>query len=291
MERFHLRIWGENNGLTPTGGGQPSLPSRHSSISNVLSRHLHGRIHWALRALKKFDALVFDLGSHIKKLNQLLAESQKAKAQKDKERVSIVLVDSVTNQPMLELLLAAVKAAPTNCQTRVRVKSKAMSTDLAWSSPAIGYIFSLRPTLSSFTSPEAYSDMKRFVTMKKMGSEAMYVFERKDFDRNISHDDKEKLVERIQRLVMLFSKPKKPVFRTLVAEGCIHDPSQSCWCMVFQLPALPSPASTASRFPPPREPVSLLSSSPGEGEVLAASRTKTCAGQRTLRYPIRALFQ
>ncbi|PHH93307.1 hypothetical protein CDD83_8006 [Cordyceps sp. RAO-2017] len=338
MERFRLLIWGENSGLTPAGGGQPSLPGRLLSISDVLSRYLDGissllqdadvlrdryglaetdaqptssarvkallqrmqrtipssgfdsgggkvrldraigeldlgktkapspssasrLFRWAVRDLAKFNGLVVDLAGRITKLSQLLTESQQLKAQEDNERVNIMLVDGAADQSTLDFLMAAVKTAPPASSTRFRVESKAISSDLAWASPDVPYTSSLQPTcsLSQFILLEAHTDMKRFVTMKREADpKAVYLFERKDFDRNISHADKAKLMARIQRLVLLLSKPKTPAFRTPAAEGCISDPSRSCWWMVFRLPVLPSPVVTAPQLSSP-EPVSLLS--------------------------------
>ncbi|PFH57721.1 hypothetical protein XA68_14649 [Ophiocordyceps unilateralis] len=338
MERFRLHIWGENSGLTPPGGGPPSLSSRLLSISDVLARYLEGigcllkdadvlrdryglaetraqptgstrvkdllekmqksipsgevrveeaignldveqnkkkkkkkkksassassLFRWAVRDLDKFDGLVDDLASRITQISQLLTESQQLKAQEDNERVSIVLVDSVADKPTLDFLLAAVKTEPKTSSTRFRIESKAISTELPWSWPHVRYpsSSSLQPRLSDFLLPDAYSSRKRFLTRRKRGSESgvVYLFECKQFEANISHDDKERLVGRLQLLVMLLSKPKTAAFHTPVAEGCINDASSFCWWMVFRLSVPPLPVSTGPQLTS-LEPLSLLS--------------------------------
>ncbi|RDA88172.1 hypothetical protein CP532_6811 [Ophiocordyceps camponoti-leonardi (nom. inval.)] len=384
MERFRLKIWGENSGLTAAGGGPASLSARLLSVSDVLARYLDSissllkdadvlrdrygltetkarptssarvkalldkmqksilssrvvdeeeaeaeeegegededegenivtsqsdvamggldierktapssggfkRFRWAVRDLSKFEGLIDDLAGRISQLSQLLSESQQLKTREDNERVNIVLVDSVDNQQTLDFLLEAVRTAPRTSSTRFRVESKAISADLCWScSPRVlPYASSsssslLQPSLSDFLLPDGYSSMKRFVTNKvnnnnnnnnnNPGSdkEIVYLFERKDFDPNISHKDKDRLVSRLRLLVMLLSKPKTAAFRTPLAEGCINDDSHFCWWMVFRLPsprkkeeaiasAEPAPLSLSSllqpksRFRPPLE--------------------------------------
>lgn len=334
MERYRLQIWGENSGLVPTDGEEPSLPERLLPIVDVIRRHLDDitdsfqdaetlsgryglnetdslpttsdkvsrlvermqrsirtsgsrfkpssdqagrlsgddfgdldladprrtstwkRLRWAVNDLKKFDELVISLGERISKLNMLLTESQQQKVREADERVNIVLVDSVLDQASLDLLLNAVKNAPVTSPKRSMVESKALATDLSWSPPP-SYTMSPSPlSLSTFVLPEGFETMKRFVTTKT-SSESPYLLERKDFDPNITPDDKAKLVQRIQRLVMLLSRPKTCDFRTPWAEGCINDPSRYCWWMVLKLPEAPSPASKASLLPFPPSPVSL----------------------------------
>ncbi|RCI16451.1 hypothetical protein L249_2478 [Ophiocordyceps polyrhachis-furcata BCC 54312] len=331
MERFRLKIWGENSGLTPPGGGPASLSTRLTSISDVLARYLDGissllkdadvlrdrygltetkaqptssarvkglldkmqrsmlpsrtdqggdedeeeegdvddeaiggldlerktapssggfrRFRWAVRDLGKFEGLIDDLAGRISQLVQLLSESQQLKTQEDNERVNIVLVDSVDNQQTLDFLLEAVRTAPRTSPTRFRVESKAISADLAWTCVPYASRSSPQPSLSDFLLPDGYPSMKRFVTRKvKDEEDVVYLLERKDFDPDIGHDDKERLVSRLQRLVMLLSKPKTAAFRTPLAEGCINDDSGFCWWMVFRLPPPPPP-------PPPKKSV------------------------------------
>ncbi|RDA93508.1 hypothetical protein CP533_3963 [Ophiocordyceps camponoti-saundersi (nom. inval.)] len=352
MERFRLKIWGENSGLTPPEGGPASLSPRLLSISEILARSLDGisslfqdadvlrdryglsetkahptssarvkalldkmqksmassrgdeddddgdddvtthvddaiggldleskkapssggmkRFRWAVRDLHKFETLIDDLSGRISQLSQLLSESQQLKTEQDNERVNIVLVDSVDNKQTLDFLLEVVRSAPRTSSTRFRIESMAISADVAWSSsPSLPYSSSLQPGLSDFLLPDGYSSMKRFVTSKLDSSESDphdkdvgYLFERKDFDPNINHDDKERLVARLQLLVMLLSKPKTTAFRTPIAEGCINDDSRFCWWMVYRLPSPPKAANPLSlssllqpktKFRPPLE--------------------------------------
>lgn len=192
------------------------------------------RLRWAIQDVKKFNGLVVDLANHINKLNQLLTESQQAKLRQDQERISIVMVENIKDVSSLELLLAAAKSSKSNdkdssaTQTRIENKSLSLEVNL----PVIPQPLPPPPAFSQYTLPADYQNKKRFIATK---DNKPYLFEAKTFDPHISPEIKKLLNARLQRLVMLLSKPKTAGFYTPEAVGCIHDPSSSCWWMVFRL--------------------------------------------------------
>lgn len=194
------------------------------------------RLRWAINDVKKFNALVVELANHINKLNQLLTESQQAKLAQDNERISIVMVDNIKDASTLELLLAAAKANNTNnssgSSTQTRIENKSLSLEV--NLPAIHQPLPPPPAFSQYTLPADYKTKTRFIATK---DSKPYLFEAKPFDPHISPETKKLLSARLQRLVMLLSKPKAQGFHTPQAVGCIHDPSSNCWWMVFKVAA------------------------------------------------------
>ncbi|KAK3372271.1 prion-inhibition and propagation-domain-containing protein [Podospora didyma] len=222
------------------------------------------RIRWAVKDVDKFEGLVKTLARMITKLNELLTESQQRRAKEDSNRINMIVVGSAVDESSLDLIRAAVQSEPETSKLRAGVERKALAQQSsARISSAVG---SLPPlSLSDFDLPDGFLTMRRFLATKKRPSNAVvdirpdyYLIERKDFDRNINPEDKEKLTIRMQRLVMLLCKPKPPGFVTPRAEGCIDDPSSSCWWMVLRFPV--DPDFPQSPDPPiVTTPVSLLS--------------------------------
>ncbi|TLD28276.1 hypothetical protein PspLS_04131 [Pyricularia sp. CBS 133598] len=229
--------------------------SKSSSGSVKMTTSAWKKIRWSILDLKKFEALVSNLSSRVSTLNQLLTEaSQQRKAQENDSRINIVLVGSAVDQESLNLLRAAVSGYPDTSPARLSVERKAISADVPWlpPMPALPAAPSQRRglRLADFNLPREYEASTaapaRFLAAKKIpqgDGDGLFLFEKKVYDRGIKPDDKRKLTERIQRLVLLLSKPKGPAFLTLAAEGCIQDPEHYCWWLVFRYPSplLPSP--------------------------------------------------
>ncbi|PHH72208.1 hypothetical protein CDD80_4686 [Ophiocordyceps camponoti-rufipedis] len=237
MQRCIPRLEGHDG-----GGDGVGLETRR--LARTTSAPL--RLRWAVRDVEKFQKLLDDLSSRISQLNQLLTETQQRETEREWERFLIRLVDSVHDKQTLDLVL---QTAPPTSSTRFRAECKAISADVPWSSAPSTPIQQI--SISEFILPDAYDSMKRFVAGKRE-PEGSWLFERKDFDRDIGQDDKRRLVGRLQLLVLMLAKKKTAAFRTPLAEGCINDGSHFCWWMVYRL-------STSQLVPPPEpKPLSLL---------------------------------
>ncbi|KAL8303160.1 hypothetical protein RB600_006865 [Gaeumannomyces tritici] len=221
------------------------------------------KIRWSVLDLAKFEALVAELAAHVTRLNQLLAESsfghhhhQHHPPQPDANdvRVSIVVVASAVDRESIDLVRSAVASAaaaatsPASASALLRsgIERKAISADLPASlllpsppplllppQPAAAARGSLR--LADFALPDNFARLSRFLAERNGGGGGggLFLFERKDFDRDISPDDKRRLTERIRRLVVLLGGPRDPALLTPRAEGCIHDAEHYCWWLVF----------------------------------------------------------
>jgi hypothetical protein len=216
------------------------------------------RTRWAIRDLKKFEALVHDLSGRISKLDQLLSESQQWRAREDLNRVNIVVVGSAVDEASLSLILAAVRDKSDTSTIRTAVERRALADDI----PAVNPIqigATGRLSLSDFKINENLFSEPRFLAAKAASPEEIFLFERKPFDPNITPQDKIKLAGRIQRLVMLLKRPKSSSFLTPGAEGCIHDPSRFCWWIILRFPITIATSAPTLGILLNGEPVSLLS--------------------------------
>jgi len=224
------------------------------------STTIANKVRWAVRDLDKFEGLVKDLTLRINKLNDLMTETQQRKTREDNYRVNMVVVGSAIDKASLELIRAAVQGEPDTSQVRAAVERKGLAVpDLPQDRQAVGTSSLQRLSLDDFILPSKFAASNRFVTAKKADSTAgpYYLLERKPFDPSIQPEDLARLTSRIQRLVLLLQKPKSPDFRTPHAEGCIKDPTNCCWWIVFRFPQGTPPLSTGTK-PKATTPVSLL---------------------------------
>ncbi|KAK4235383.1 prion-inhibition and propagation-domain-containing protein [Achaetomium macrosporum] len=208
------------------------------------------KVRWAVRDLGKFESLVKDLAQRINKLNELMTETQLRKTREDNYRINMVVVGSAVDEASLELIRAAVRGDPDTSQVRAAVERKALTVAGPSASPrVIGTARLQALSLDEFILPSGFADLKRFITFKHSSSatDRPYLLERKTFDSSMLPADMALLSSRIQRLVLLLQKPKTPDFRTSQAEGCIKDPTHSCWWIVFRYPLQPAPQPDLTR--------------------------------------------
>jgi hypothetical protein len=212
---------------------------------------------WGLTSKSRFEKLTTKIESYINKLNELLTESQHWSSLHDWRRVNIVIAGNVRDQDSLDLIQNALQQDALDGPTRSVVERKAI-TILAENTPHSG-IPALRPLdMALFDIPKDSKTRTRFITcLKDNANEGYFLFEKKEYDRDISAQDKQLLKARIDRLVLLLSSRKSNEFRTLEAFGCCSDPASFCWWLVFRYPlihnaAMPFDIENA-------QPVSLLS--------------------------------
>jgi hypothetical protein len=211
------------------------------------------RARWAIQDKDRFSALVSDLESHVDKLNQLLSETQRRHVREDNERIDIIVVDSADDHDSINLVKDAANDKRTSCM-RARIERKAIVDDRTWTSRiAPETIGALK--LDDFQLPPEFFRKSRMLARLVTNPEKVFLFERKDFDPDISPQDKNILWNRIQRLVMVLRGPESSEFQTPVSKGFIHDPQHFCWWLVFSFDAM---MHFHPEFGPETQPVSLL---------------------------------
>ncbi|KAK0750546.1 prion-inhibition and propagation-domain-containing protein [Schizothecium vesticola] len=242
---------------------------------------------WAVRDLDKFDGLVKDLAQRITKLNDLLTETQQRRTREDNYRVNMVVIGSAVDEASLELIRAAVRDDPDTSQVRAAVERKALSVADAVSEKPV----SRRPvplavpslSLDDFVLPSNFATLDRFIAAKVSDPGVYFFLERKPYNQDTLPRDMELLTRRVNLLVNLLRRPKSDDFRTPLAEGCIKDPTNFCWWIVFQYPVtLPRESESPSPPPSPSSPSSTPPSS-------APPRTALRPRRQHRRHPLRAL--
>lgn len=222
-------------------------------IGTVLPSKLR-RVRWGLRDRKRFEDLLSTLEVHVEKLNQLLTETQQRTVRKDNERINIVVVGNIEDDKSLQLIREAVQQKPENSAVRTLVERKALVEDTPWNGRSgLSSVSPLR--LKDFNLPFGYQSQHRFIATSLNSPDKHVLFEKKTFSMDLSEGEKFTLRTRVQRLVLLLSKPKTLEFRTPHAIGFIHDPDNFCWWLVFHW-RLNSPLELDLRFSASR-PVSL----------------------------------
>ena len=232
----------------------------HDTATDVVEKRRPNpweRTRWAIRDLKKFESLVHNLSCRISTLHQLLSESQQRKTHEDNGRVNIVVVGSAVDQCSLDLIRAAVQGERDTSTIRSAVERRALADDLP-GAKVLEVGPAGRLALSDFKIAEDLLTKPRFLAAKAASPTEIFLFERKSFDPNISPQDKIKLTQRVQRLMLLLKRPKSSEFSTPYAEGCIHDPSHFCWWIVLRFPVMLATTSPTPDILSRPEPVSLL---------------------------------
>ncbi|KAK5659328.1 hypothetical protein OQA88_1421 [Cercophora sp. LCS_1] len=224
--------------------GVEDLPSKATSKVTTWKK-----ARWAILDLDKFEKLVKDLAQSITKLNDLMTETQHRKTLEDNHRVNMVIIGSAIDEASLDLIRAAVQDESATSQVRTAVERKALAVSSS-DKTLMRAPTRLQPlSLSEFTLPTNFSSLQRFITTKTSSPSLgpHYLLERKTYDPDILPQDMARLTSRIQRLVLLLSKPKSSEFLTPQAEGCIKDPANSCWWIAFRYPIALSPQPDITR--------------------------------------------
>lgn len=197
------------------------------------------RLCWAIRDKEKFEHFVGMLEKHVNGLQKLIFESQQKWIQQEGTRLDMQLLQDVSDPERLSLLQNASPYEESFSEVDVAylAQCKAITLQRAQSLPRSN------SNINSWNihdiTPE-YLSKTRFIKPASSNPEIAYLFEKKDYDPNISEDNKDLLQERIRKLVSLLEKPTSSRhLQTLQAIGYIDDPDRHCWWIVFRFPLSP----------------------------------------------------
>ncbi|KAI6778386.1 uncharacterized protein J7T54_000504 [Emericellopsis cladophorae] len=214
------------------------------------------RIRWGLRDKEKLSEMIASLSVHVSLLNQLLTESQRRKAGEDSERVKIVLVGAIQDAETLEALRQTLGQVPEAAEMVARLDRKAMLEDQPWSDP-VGPFSEQELTKDRFRLPRDYAEQEKFLARSAQGdTSAIYLLEKKGFDKSLRPEELDTLTDRIKRLVQLLSNTRTDGFQVPTAVGFIQDLANTCWWLVFRFP-LHRPLALIGPLPMP-QPLTLL---------------------------------
>jgi len=218
------------------------------------------KILWAIHDKKKFENFLEVLEKHIEGLHKFALGYERKQMQQESTRLALNIVAALSESNALLPLY--------NVPTQKEGFSNVEISSLAqWKSITL-----VRPSSPTITTAETHDwslfgssredrAKTRFLKIGNIEPDAAYLFEKKEYDPNISDHLKDSVRERISRLVALLSGSKAPRhLHTLKALGYLDDPEYHCWWIVFRFPLSPMDSIT----PETKEPLSLrvLLSSP-----------------------------
>lgn len=245
-----------NTNLENLVEGELSLQSKADRNEASIAR----RMRWAIRDKKKFEDFISIVERHVKGLQNFIVETDRKKIEQEAARLALEIIRGLS-QP--EALSQLQNVSGWNGElSQIDVTSLAQWKSIMLQRTPL--LATIRPGAKDWNvvgiNGENRSKM-RFLRKGRMNPELTYLFEKKDYDMNISDELKDLLGERIQKLVSLLGSPgAQRKLHTLQAIGYVDDPDYHCWWIVFQFPQ--SPIDDINRQP--SEPLSLhkLFSSP-----------------------------
>ncbi|RYN28501.1 hypothetical protein AA0112_g7413 [Alternaria arborescens] len=210
----------------------------NESVTNKKQIGVASRLFWAVRDKEKFEHFVYTLETHISGLHKLVFEDQRKEVQQEETRFSFHIVQEITDIGRLSLLQNSPPDERRSPEVDVAylAQCKAITLQEVASLPRKSKIddWSLSDT--------TLADLTRIRFLKPGHDDpgVAYLYEKKEYDPNISEQDKDILHERIRRLVSLLGKPgSQRHLQTLQAVGYTDDPGRHCWWIVFRFPLSP----------------------------------------------------
>lgn len=209
------------------------------------SKNIPNRIRWALTSKSKFSKLVSTLEEYIDKLDALLTETQRRAVKDDRKQINIVLVGDIPAEHV-ELIQQALRPniiqPPSKSTSEIvtMIERKAIQASKSIQFPGGARSLEQRD-LGEFAVPTDMSAQNRVLAAPKQQIQSVlgpgpFLLERKQYDANISIQDKRQLKSRFSRLILLLSSARSENFRTFRAVGYCDDPSSFSWWLIFQCP-------------------------------------------------------
>ena len=175
--------------------------------------------------------------SHIDILNQLLNEASSRKNEEDNKRINIIVVGSAIDEHSLNLVQQAATLVdrPNGDDADISLMAKRKALADEKDNDADSLATSLPTEVKALSKSElvltdAQLKCSRFVTSMRE-SRQLVVFEKKKYDADIAYEQKQALLGRLRRLILLMANPTS--VRIPQAKGYISHPENSYWWLVF----------------------------------------------------------
>lgn len=196
------------------------------------------RLSWAIRDKKRFSRFVDLLEIHVNGLHKLLPDAERKEIQQNETRFGLQVVEELSDTESLSQL--------ENGQSVYQGSSQIDVSCLAqWKAIAINKVSTngfgvLQGEGLRVGSLEPSERTKvRFLKRGRVDTDSCYLFEKKEYDTNITDTEKDLLKERVRKLVTLLSNhPAQTHLHTLEAVDYMEDPEFHCWWIVFRFPSL-----------------------------------------------------
>ncbi|KIW69152.1 hypothetical protein PV04_05045 [Phialophora macrospora] len=241
------------------------LAEREASLQSTARRGETGvsrRVYWAIRDKKKFEDFIDTLEKHVRGLQDFTVDTDRKEIRQEGTRLALEIIRGLSQPEALSRL----RLAPEwdNELSQIDVSSLAQwKAIMQQRTPTLGMCSAGTEDWSLAGSNGDDRAKTRFLKSGHLHPEITYLFEKKEYDMNISDELKDLVRESIQKLVSLLGESSaQRKLHTLQAVGYVDDPNHHCCWIVFRFPQVPIGLSA----PGPRasEPLSLhnLFSSP-----------------------------
>ncbi|ORY12041.1 prion-inhibition and propagation-domain-containing protein [Clohesyomyces aquaticus] len=194
------------------------------------------RAYWAVRDKDRFTDFVDTLEKHVKGLQSYVGSSDRKRIQQQGTRLIIELLRQETDPGALSQLLRVSGWDDDFSQMDINSLAQWKMINLL-RTPTIGM-----STLNWGLKQCSFEERSRVRFLKASSSDpaSLYLFEKKEYDPNISDELKDLLQERIRKLIDLLGGPgAQRYLHTLHALGYSEDPDYHCWWIVFRFPLAP----------------------------------------------------
>ncbi|CAN9146804.1 unnamed protein product [Alternaria sp. RS040] len=187
---------------------------------------------------EKFEDFVNTLETHVSGLHNLVFEEQRKGVQREETRFNLHMVQEISNIERLTLLQNSSSNGRSLAEVDVAhlAQCKAITLQGVPSLPR-------KPKTDDWSLVDtSLADLAkiRFLKSGHDDPEVAYLYEKKEYDPNISEEDKDVLQGRIRKLVSLRGKPgSQRHLQTLQAVGYTDDPDRHCWWIIFRFPLNP----------------------------------------------------
>ncbi|KAF2197947.1 hypothetical protein GQ43DRAFT_483725 [Delitschia confertaspora ATCC 74209] len=208
------------------------------------------RVSWGIRDKKRFENFVSLVETHVNGLHKLLQERERKIAQHEETRFTMALVHEASDTQSLTALQTVPSRPEGSFQIDVRDLAHWKAISLQQISQAdIGVL--QREDFNIAHIPMVNFTKQRFFKKGHVDPDTYYLFEKKEYDPNISDTDKDILEERIKRLVALLGSSRaNRQLHTLQAVHYINDPQFHCWWIIFRFPFFVPPNKTEFQLEP-----------------------------------------
>ncbi|OAG11163.1 uncharacterized protein CC84DRAFT_411 [Paraphaeosphaeria sporulosa] len=197
------------------------------------------RICWAVHDKQKFEGFVNTLEKHVNGLQNFVVDHDRRKLQQEGTRITLDIIRGLSEPDALIHLRGAPiwddQFSQMDISTLARWKAIAVTPP----SPPVTTTESLKDwSLASIHADDR--SQVRFIKRGLVNNDAAYFFEKKEYDPNITDDEKDILQDRIRQLMALLGEARSQRhLNTLQALGYLDDPSYHCWWIVFRFPLSP----------------------------------------------------
>ncbi|RMD41996.1 hypothetical protein DV735_g3113, partial [Chaetothyriales sp. CBS 134920] len=214
------------------------------------------RAYWAIHDKKRFEAFIDKLEKHVRGLNNLTVDTDRKEIRQDGTRLALEIVRGLS-QPEALLQL---QSSPgwDNGLSQIDVSLLAQwKAIMQQRTPAIGARSADDDDWSlAGSEPGDRRAQTRLLKSGYLNPEVTYLFEKKEYDMNISDELKDVVRENMGKLVSLLGRSSaQQKLYTLQAVGYVDDPDNHCFWIVFRFPL--GPIGLSALNPRGNEPLSL----------------------------------